>query len=137
MMSSDSGYSRGSYNEAMRTDWYRTPEAHNVVMVDGQAPMDRGDDLTPESSYRLVSPFFACEMKSAPYAAGGEHQRLMAMINDQWFAVVDQVDLTKEGEIAVVMHGGRARLEQDGHRSLWFYQDDLYGPAAVLGQWFF
>lgn len=137
MMSSDSGYSRGSYAGPERTSWYRTPEAHNVVMVNGQAPADRAVDQTPDSSFRLTSPFFACEIKAAPYAAGGEHQRLIAMISDQWFAVVDQVDLPSEGEIAVVMHGGRAQLEQVANRSLWSYEDDVYGPAATLGQWFF
>ncbi|RKX30344.1 MAG: hypothetical protein DRP71_15140, partial [Verrucomicrobia bacterium] len=137
MMSSDSGYSRGSYGEAIRTEWYRTAEAHNVVMVDGQAPMDRGRDLTPESSHRLVSPFFACEMKTAPYADGGTHRRLIAFLDQQWYGIVDRVDLPGEGEITVVMHGGRAQLEQVGNQSLWSYEDDVYGPAATLGQWFF
>jgi len=137
MMSSDSGYSRKSYGEAIRTEWYRTPEAHNVVMVNGQAPMDRGNDVTPESRYRLVSPFFACEMKTAPYAAGGTHRRLVAFLDKRWFGIVDQVELPEVGEISVVMHGGRAQLEQVGNRALWSYEQDVYGPAATLGQWFF
>ncbi|MEZ5278739.1 MAG: heparinase II/III family protein [Opitutaceae bacterium] len=137
MMSSDAGYSRGSYAGPERTAWYKTAEAHNVVMVNGQAPVDRRVDRTPDSSFRLLSPFMTCEIKSAPYAVGGEHQRLIAMIDGRWFAIVDRVELPQTGEIAVVMHGGRAQLSQDGPRSLWSYREDAYGPAAVLGQWFF
>lgn len=137
MMSSDSGYTRKSYGDPIRTEWYRTPEAHNVVMVNGQAPVDRSKDITPESRFRLVSPFFDCEMKRAPYAVGGEHRRLIALVDGQRFIIVDQVDLRDDAEISIVMHGGRARLEQKGPLSVWSYQDDNYGPAAVLGQWFF
>jgi len=137
MMSSDAGYSRRSYGEAIRREWYRTPEAHNVIMVDGRAPVDRADNATPESRFRLVSPFFACEMKAAPYASGGGHHRLIAFVDRQWFGIVDRVELPVEGEIEVVMHGGRAGLESKGNRSLWSYGQDAYGPPATLAQWFF
>ena len=137
MMSSDAGYSRSSHGEAIRTDWYRTPEAHNVVMVDGHAPADPAVNRTPESRHRLVSPFFASELKAAPFAEGGEHRRLIAMLDGRRFAVVDQVDLPRTGRIAVVMHGGRAGLERRGNLHLWTYPEDNYGPAAALGQWFF
>jgi len=137
MLSSDSGYSRKSYGEAIRTEWYRTPEAHNVAMVNGEAPADPVPSQGPESQYRLVSPFFSSELKTAPYAAGGTHQRLIAFLDQERFAIVDQVEVPEESEIAIVLHGGRAQLEQEGDQSLWTYGQDIYGPPAVLGQWFF
>jgi len=36
MMCSDSGYSRGTYTDPERTDWYVTAAAHNTLTFDGE-----------------------------------------------------------------------------------------------------
>lgn len=136
MMSSDAGYTRSSYGEAMRKDWYLTAEAHNVVLANGKAPGDRAENLAPYSSSRLVSPFFSCEIKEAPYEDGGTHRRLIAMLEGDRYAIMDQVSLPMAGDIGIVMHGGRATLSSLEDLHEWKYQDDDYGPAAGLRQWF-
>ncbi|MDQ8186750.1 heparinase II/III family protein [Pelagicoccus sp. SDUM812002] len=136
MMSSDAGYTQASYGQAIRREWYLTAEAHNVVLADGEAPSDKAPNLAPFSRSRLLSPFFSCEIKAAPYAGGGEHQRLVAMLEGDRFAIFDQVDLPVAGDLEIVMHGGRADLEIEGDLLSWTYQEDDYGPAAGLRQWF-
>lgn len=136
MMSSDSGYTRKSYGEPMRTEWYLTDEAHNVVLANGKAPVDVAPNLAPYSSHRLASPFFSCEIKEAPYAEGGTHRRLVAMLNGDRFAIADFVNLTKPGAIEIVMHGGRASVTSTDALHEWRYSNDDYGPEAGLRQWF-
>ncbi|MDQ8179947.1 heparinase II/III family protein [Pelagicoccus sp. SDUM812005] len=136
LMSSDSGYTRASYGQAIRREWYLTAEAHNVVLANGKAPGDVAPNLAPISRSRLVSPFFSCEIKTARYADGGEHQRLIAMLEGDRFAVLDQVELPAAGQVEIVMHGGRASLDVVDDLYAWSYQDDDYGSAAGLRQWF-
>ncbi len=136
MMSSDAGYTQASYGQAIRREWYLTAEAHNVVLANGMAPGDTAPNLAPISRSRLASPFFSCEIKQAPYAEGGDHQRLVAMLGGDKFAILDQVDLPASGNVEIVMHGGRSALELAGDLNTWTYQDDDYGPASGLRQWF-
>ncbi|MBK1876664.1 heparinase II/III domain-containing protein [Pelagicoccus mobilis] len=136
MMSSDAGYTRKSYGEPMRREWYLTDEAHNVVLANGKAPVDVAPNLAPYSSHRFVTPFFSCEIKEAPYAEGGKHRRLVAMLDGDKYAIADFVALPKAGEIEVVMHGGRATLTSSDALHEWRYSNDDYGPAAGLRQWF-
>ncbi|MDQ8196775.1 heparinase II/III family protein [Pelagicoccus enzymogenes] len=136
MMSSDAGYTRKSYGEPMRKEWYLTAEAHNVVLANGEAPVDVAANLAPLSRSQLMSPFFSSEIKQAPYAAGGSHQRLVAMLEGDRFAILDLVELPEPGRMEIVMHGGRASLDRGEELMAWTYQDDDYGPAAGLRQWF-
>ncbi len=136
MMSSDGGYTRKSYGEAMRKEWYLTAEAHNVVMVDGHAPQDIVPGVGPYSSDRIVAPGFASEKKTAVYQEGGTHSRIVSMIENDRFAIVDVIELPAERTVDIVMHGGRARLEGDKVRSVWYYEADTYGPECLMDQWF-
>ncbi|MDK2971382.1 MAG: hypothetical protein PWP23_1137 [Candidatus Sumerlaeota bacterium] len=132
MMASDAGYSRKSYGEAIRTQWYRTPEAHNVVMVDGKAPGDIAENWTPPSRDRIDTSFFDFEEKSAAYASGGTHARAIAFPGQEYFVVADRIQLPQPGEIAFVFHGGRAALDNNGTQCTWTYENDRYGPTAKL-----
>ncbi|EDY81874.1 Heparinase II/III-like protein [Verrucomicrobiia bacterium DG1235] len=136
LMSSDSGYTRASYGEAIRKGWYVTPEAHNVVLANGEAPVDTLPNVGPASRARLATPFFSCEIKEAPYANGGKHQRMVAMLGGDDFAIVDRVALPASGKIDVVMHGGRASLDSGESLHRWTYSEDDYGPESGLRQWF-
>lgn len=136
MMSSDGGYTRKSYGEAMRKEWYLTAEAHNVVMVDGKAPQDIAPGVGPYSTGRISAPGFASEKKTAIYKDGGTHSRIVSMIENDRFALVDVVKLSEEKSVEIVMHGGRASLEGDKVHSIWNYEADNYGPACSMDQWF-
>lgn len=137
MMSSDGGYTRKSYGEAMRKEWYLTAEAHNVVMVDGQAPVDIAPGVGPYSTGRMSAPGFTSEQKTASYKEGGTHSRIVSMIENDRFALVDVVSLPSEKSVEIVMHGGRATLGGDNVHSVWSYKTDTYGTACSLDQWFF
>ncbi|MEP4079415.1 heparinase II/III domain-containing protein [Haloferula sp.] len=136
MMSSDGGYTRKSYAEPMRTEWYLTAEAHNVVIVDGKAPEDIAPGVGPYSTGRITAPGFASEKKTAIYKDGGTHSRIVSMIEDDRFALVDVVKLPLAKQVDIVMHGGRASLEGDKVHGVWNYEADAYGPACSMDQWF-
>ena len=136
MMSSDGGYTRKSYGETMRKEWYLKAEAHNVVMVDGEAPGDIVPGVGPYSTGRIAAPGFTSEKKTAIYKKGGTHSRIVSMIEKDRFALVDVVKLPKAKSVDIVMHGGRATLEGDKVHSVWHYESDTYGPECSMDQWF-
>lgn len=132
MMASDSGYVRKSYGEAIRKTWYLTSEAHNVVTVDGSAPIDPKKNVTPISRQRLDTEWFDFEEKEAPYEKGGRLRRAIAFAGQDHWIVLDRVELPEEREIAVLLHGGRGSHAADGPRHTWTYGKDTYGPAAAM-----
>lgn len=135
LMASDSGYSRASFGEPIRREWYVTPEAHNVVMVDGAAPVDPAENVTPTSRHRIDTDWFDMEEKEAPYAAGGRLRRAIAFLGNTHFVVLDRVSLPETRTVTAVLHGGRGKLAMDGSHSRWTYEADIYGPAATMDVW--
>jgi hypothetical protein len=132
LMASDSGYSRSSYGEEIRTTWYRTARAHNVVTANGEAPVDHSESIPPTMKYRLDTDFFDFEEKTAIYAAGGQHRRAIAFPGEEYFIVVDDVELPEPREVNVLFHGGRSKVAGEGNTRVWTYSDDRYGSAARL-----
>jgi Heparinase II/III-like protein len=135
MMASDSGYSRHSYGEAIRTQWYITPEAHNVVTADGMAPVDTADNVTPVSRDTLDAPFFAFQEKEAPYPDGALQKRAIAFPGKDYFVVIDQLTAPRRVDYQLNLHGGRGKMESNGNRRVWVYASDPYGPPAKLAAW--
>jgi len=132
MMACDGGYTRKSYSEKMRTQWYKQAAAHNVVTLNGQAPVDVGESVTPVSRYRIDTDFFDFEEKIAPYADGGKLRRAIAFPGESYFVVADIVNSPVEAQAAVLLHGGRGTMEGTGQYRVWNYEDDTYGPASHL-----
>jgi hypothetical protein len=137
MMASDGGYTRKSYGEKMRTEWYKQAAAHNVVTLDGKAPVDVAENVTPVSRYRIDTPFFDFEEKEAPYPNGGKLRRAIAFPGESYFVVADIVSSPVAAEAAAILHGGRAKMDGEGNYRVWNYEDDTYGPAAHLHAWTF
>lgn len=137
MMACDGGYTRKSYGEKIRTEWYKQADAHNVVTLDGQAPVDVAPDQTPVSRYRIDTDFFDFEEKEAPYPNGGKLRRAIAFPGQSYFVVADIVTAPTVGEAAALLHGGRGKMEGAGDYRVWNYEDDTYGSAAHLHAWTF
>ena len=137
MMASDGGYTRKSYGEKMRTEWYKQAAAHNVVTLNGKAPVDVAENVTPISRNRIDTDFFDFEEKEAPYASGGKLRRAIAFPGQSYFVVADIISSPDSGEAAALMHGGRGTMEGEGNYRVWNYQDDTYGSAAHLHAWTF
>ncbi|MCM2369610.1 heparinase II/III domain-containing protein [Aporhodopirellula aestuarii] len=137
MMASDAGYSRASYSEKIRTEWYNQAAAHNVVTLDGMAPVDIAENVTPVSRHRIDTTFFDFEEKEAPYPSGGKLRRAVAFPGESYFVVADIVSSPHEAEAVALLHGGRATMNGDGNYRVWNYEDDTYGPAAHLHVWTF
>jgi len=137
MMASDGGYTRKSYGEKMRTQWYKQADAHNVVTLDGQAPVDVAQNVTPVSRHRIDTSFFDFEEKEAPYPNGGKLRRAIAFPGETYFVVADIISSPVAAEAAALLHGGRAQMEGEGNYRVWNYKDDNYGPAAHLHAWTF
>ena len=137
MMASDGGYTRKSYGEAMRTEWYKQAAAHNVVTLNGKAPVDPAENVTPVSRYRMNSTFFDFEEKEAPFPDGGKLRRAIAFPGESYFVVADIITSPESAEATAILHGGRGSMEGDGAHRVWNYTDDAYGPAASMHAWTF
>lgn len=137
MMACDAGYSRGSYSDKSRKEWYTQAEAHNVVELNGDAPQDVAESVTPVSRYQIDTDFFDFEEKEAPYPNGGLLRRAIAFPGESYFVVADIVTSPESAEAAALLHGGRATMQGDGNYRVWNYSDDAYGSAAQLQTWIF
>lgn len=137
MMASDGGYTRKGYNEEKRRVWYKQAAAHNVVTLNGEAPVDAAENVTPVSRHRIDTSFFDFEEKVAPYPNGGKLRRAIAFPGESYFVVADIVSSPEPAEAVAILHGGRATMEGDGNYRVWNYEDDTYGPAAHLHAWTF
>lgn len=137
MMASDGGYTRKSYGDKERKAWYNQAAAHNVVTLDGNAPVDVEENVTPVSRHRIDTSFFDFEEKEAPYPNGGKLRRAIAFPGQSYFVVADIVTSPKPAKAEALLHGGRASMQGDGNYRVWNYEDDVYGPAAHLHAWTF
>ena len=137
MMACDGGYTRKSYGEKMRTEWYKQAEAHNVVTLAGKAPVDVSENVTPVSRHRIDTSFFDFEEKEAPYPNGGKLRRAVAFPGQKYFVVADIVTSPVAAEAVALLHGGRAKMEGEGNYRVWNYENDTYGKAAHLHAWTF
>lgn len=137
MMASDGGYTRKSYSDKIRTQWYTQPSAHNVVTLNGDAPIDAAENVTPVSRYRIDTDFFDFEEKEAPYPNGGKLRRAIAFPGESYYVVADIVSSPKPAQAAAILHGGRGSLNGSDHYRVWNYKSDTYGPEARLHAWTF
>ena len=137
MMASDGGYTRKGYGEKFRTEWYKQAVAHNVVTLNGEAPVDPAENVTPVSRHRINTDFFDFEEKEAPYPSGGKLRRAIAFPGESYFVVADIVSSPAAGEAIATLHGGRAPMEGSDNYRVWNYEDDTYGSAAHLHAWTF
>ncbi len=136
MMASDAGYSRKSYGESIRKEWYLTPRAHNIVLFNNLPPRDPAESVTPPSLCRIDSEFFDYEEKSAPYTDSAHLKRAIAFPAEEYFVVADYLVSEEPGDVEILFHGGRASLEREDNRCLWAYEKDVYGDAARLDSLF-
>ncbi|MEM7457200.1 MAG: heparinase II/III family protein, partial [Planctomycetota bacterium] len=137
MMAADGGYTQKGYSDSMRTDWFMQAEAHNVVTLNGSAPVDAAENVTPDSRYRIDTDFFDFEEKEAPYPNGGKLRRAIAFPGESYFVVADIVSSPEAAEAVAILHGGRGSMEGDGNYRVWTFENDDYGPAAHLHAWTF
>jgi len=137
MMASDGGYTRKSYSEKIRTEWYNQAAAHNVVTLNGKAPVDVEENVTPVSRHRIDTPFFDFEEKEAPYPDGGKLRRAVAFPGESYFVVADIISSPDDAEAVALLHGGRGTMSGRENYRVWNYEDDSYGPASHLHVWTF
>nr|6JPN_A Chain A, Alginate lyase [Defluviitalea phaphyphila] len=148
MMASDSGYSRNSYGEGIRTSWYLTAEAHNVITANGEHPKDVSENTTPVSRYDMDTDFFDFQEKEAVYDGftfpeknsydfSGKQIRAIGFPRQDYFVVADQLFSDKEVQYDLYLHGGRGEMSGEGNYRLWTYEDDRYGQEAKMAAWVF
>jgi hypothetical protein len=121
----------------MRTQWYKQAAAHNVVTLNGKAPVDVAENVTPVSRHRIDTTFFDFEEKEAPYPDGGKLRRAIAFPGESYFVVADIVSSPVAAEATAILHGGRGTMEGEDNYRVWNYENDTYGPAAQLHAWTF
>ncbi len=136
MMASDSGYTRKSYGQKCRKEWYLTPKAHNVVMFDGNAPTDAKQNKPAASTSKLDGGAFDFEEKTAPFPEKtAKLSRAIAFPGQKFFVIIDRVSSDKPGKIESNFHGGRASVKYTTGTWLWSFAKDQYGPAAKMYNW--
>jgi hypothetical protein len=135
LMSSDSGYSRGTYAGAERTAWYNTAAAHNTLTFDGKSAGDAASGETPRSSFHVDQPGLVGEEKSAAFGQKAVWRRAIFWIAGDYYVVVDRVEAKQAGEVKAYLHGGRGSLTGMDAERVWSYPADRYGPAAKLHCW--
>jgi hypothetical protein len=135
MMCSDSGYSRGTYTGAERTNWYVTSAAHNTLTFDGKPALDPAPNRAPASLFHVDEPGFVGEEKEAKFSSATTWRRAIFWIGGDYYVVCDRVNGPKPGRVAAYLHGGRGTLAQEGTARTWRYSADRYGAAAQLHAW--
>lgn len=138
MMSSDAGYSRGTYTGEERTKWYNTAPAHNTLTFEGKPAVDSAPSATPPSLFHTAEPGLVGEEKEAFFGKDGKSatwRRAIFWIADDYYVIADRVNAAHLGKIAGYLHGGRGSMTTDGPRRTWNYSADRYGPAAQLHAW--
>lgn len=142
MMASDSGYSRGSYAGAERTNWYLTAPAHNTITFAGKPATETAPNQTPPSRFRTTAPGLVGEEKEAFFGESATWRRALFWVAGDYYVVTDRVNARSPGKISSHLHGGRGALTADanalgvaGARRTWTYSADRYGPSAQLHAW--
>ncbi|HWA27916.1 MAG TPA: heparinase II/III family protein [Lacunisphaera sp.] len=135
MMCSDSGYSRGTYTGAERTDWYITAAAHNTLTFDGQPAGSNASNDTPLSAHWEQPGLVVVEKTQFKIPKGGVWRRTLCWIGGDYYAVVDRVDSKVGLDLKSYLHGGRGTMATAGPEHTWVYSADRYGPAARLRCW--
>ncbi len=135
MMSSDSGYSRGTYTGAERTAWYNKAPAHNTLTFDGQPADKVATNATPPVSFRVEQPGLVGEEKSAFFGQKAAWHRAIFWIAGDYYAVIDRVEARLPGEVKAYLHGGRGTLSHNRTETIWNYSADRYGPSGNLRAW--
>lgn len=135
MMSSDAGYSRGTYAGAERTAWYNTAAAHNTLTFDGQPAGRNASNETPLSAQWEQPGLVVVEKTQFKLPQGAVWRRAICWVGGDYYAVIDRVDAKQELELKSHLHGGRGRMTVTGGERTWIYAADRYGPAARLRSW--
>ncbi len=135
MMCSDSGYSRGTYTGAERTDWYITSAAHNTLTFDGAPAADPAPNQTPPSLFKTNEVGLAGEEKEAFFGKKATWRRAIFWVAGDYYIIADRLNAPQSGKVASYIHGGRAGLAPEGEKYTWTYKADRYGGAAQLLTW--
>lgn len=124
LLAIDSGYG-GDYCVADRYSWYLNPEAHNIILVDGQgAPRETGyqsDQLSPNVSQSAGRVIPLC---GTPRVFGAQaitsyrcvdFRRSMFFVRRRYFILIDEVESARTHEYTWLLHGsGEAVWQQNG-----------------------
>ena len=137
MMACDSGYTRSSYADASRKSWYNKAVAHNLVTLDGEAPVDVAENVTPMSRHRMDTSFFDFEEKVAPFPNGGQLRRAIAFPGESYFVVADIVTSPVSAPAVLHLHGGRGTMTGQNAFRVWRFSNNVYGSASQLYTWTF
>lgn len=135
LMSSDAGYSRGTYAGAERTAWYNTAAAHNTLTFDGKPANPKPSNTTPLSAHWEQPGLVVIEKTQGELPKSAVWSRTICWIAGDYYAVVDRVDAKQPIELKAYLHGGRGTMSVNGTEHTWSYSADRYGPAAKLRSW--
>ena len=135
ILASDAGYAPDGYSDKKRTEWYLTPQAHNLVTANGQGPIDAQTNVANETRYFLDTPAFAFVEKRAPYPTGATIRRDIAFIAKDYFVVADYLNAKDTTTFDLYLHG-RGKLQRQGNAAAWTTEEDKFGPSAKLYAFF-
>jgi hypothetical protein len=137
ILASDQGYSRKSYGDKIRYNWYRTAQAHNTLTWNNIPLGDFKENQPAPSKHAINTGFVDFEEKSAPFRdylkpSKGKASRAIAYIQDEYFLILDSVEAHKAGQFKLNFHAGKSTPHIGKNHTLWHYPANNYGPAAKL-----
>lgn len=135
MLAVDAGYGSSGFSDPLR-DWYTSPEAHNIVTVNGAAPGDFDFNVGPRLTHFFTSDAYDfAEMEARlPFRSGNTMRRGIAFPNQSYWVVYDLMYADGDVDYNLNVHGRTTRsrdIQQDGNRITWT-SPATFGPSARL-----
>ena len=131
VLSPDAGYGRDGYSDSKRA-WYTSPEAHNILTVNGNPPLDLGTNIKPRDLHFInIDRFAFSEKEALSILRDGRIIRGIAFIDNDYWIVYDIGYAREVGDYRLYLHG-RGSTARDKNKVTWISPTDRYGFTAKL-----
>jgi hypothetical protein len=128
----DAGYGKEGFSDPKRS-WYTSSEAHNVVTINGLAPIDWGPNIGPRDLHFVTLPDFDFAEKMAKtIAPGGLIRRGIAFPDKKYWIVYDVAYSNTKVDYKLFVHSRGTLSRKSDNEFLWITPTDIYGFSSKL-----
>ena len=117
LLANDAGYGPDGFNDDNR-HWYTSPEAHNIILVDGSAPQN----VAIEMEKWITSSSLGFAEMNASYR-GAEVSRSTILVGGEYAIVADYVTASESKSYDFILHG-RGEMIQNDRQIIWSVTND-------------
>ena len=131
ILATDAGYGADGSSDANK-NWLVSAEAHNLVTINGNGPLDYADNIGPKNNKFINSPVCdISEKEAATSAASGKIKRGILFPEKSYWIVYDLMNASTSATYALNVHS-RGSLSRTNNKMTWSVSSDVYGGAAQL-----